>query len=101
MSKHVKVVITGETGDERDIVKLYANIFEFVQEITVQKSKCERKGKQVAMVFRGGLRETEAPEQEIMQLIRLTHHAEELYEGTGLEYVHVEVCINGRWHGRN
>ena len=32
--------------------------------------------------------------------IRLTHHAEDLYENTGFEYVHVEVCINGEWYGK-
>ena len=33
-------------------------------------------------------------------LIRLTHHAEALYKDTGMEYVHVEVCLNGEWYGR-
>ena len=34
-------------------------------------------------------------------IIRLTRHAEGIYEGTGAEYVHVEVCINGEWYGRS
>lgn len=35
------------------------------------------------------------------ELIRLTHHAEGLYDQTGMEYVHVEVCLNGKWYGRD
>lgn len=34
-------------------------------------------------------------------LIRLTHHAEGIYDVTGAEYVHVEVCIDGKWYGKN
>lgn len=36
----------------------------------------------------------------VNDLVRLTHHAEFLYEDTGAEYVHVEVCIDGKWYGR-
>lgn len=32
---------------------------------------------------------------------RLTRHAEGFYENTKLEYVHVEVCIDGKWFGKN
>ena len=39
--------------------------------------------------------ETETSEEE---LVRLTHHAEGMYEGTDAEYVNVEVCINGKWY---
>ena len=35
------------------------------------------------------------------QFVRLTHHAECLYEDTNAEYVHVEVEIDGKWYGRN
>ncbi len=34
------------------------------------------------------------------EFIRLTHHAEGLYDDTGMEHVHVEVCLNGKWYGR-
>lgn len=37
---------------------------------------------------------------ETDDLIRMTHHAEALYEGTDCEYVHVEVCADGEWYGR-
>ena len=33
-------------------------------------------------------------------LIRLTHHAEGLYNNTQMEHVHVEVYLNGKWYGR-
>ena len=33
------------------------------------------------------------------ELIRLTHHAEAIYEDSKFEYVHVEVCVNGHWFG--
>ena len=34
------------------------------------------------------------------ELIRLTHHAEGIYFDTSAEFVHVEVCINGKWYGK-
>ena len=43
----------------------------------------------------------ELSKEDEKELIRLTHHAEGFYEGTDAEYVHVEVCINGTWYGRN
>lgn len=33
-------------------------------------------------------------------LVRLTHHAEGFYDQTGANGVHVEVYVNGKWHGR-
>jgi hypothetical protein len=33
------------------------------------------------------------------ECVRLTHHAEGMYENTGLSFVHVEVCIDEEWHG--
>lgn len=33
------------------------------------------------------------------EIIRLTHHAEGIYGETSAEYVHVEVCIDGKWYG--
>lgn len=32
-------------------------------------------------------------------LLRLTHHAEGFYDLTDAEYVHVEVYVDGAWHG--
>lgn len=34
------------------------------------------------------------------ELLRLTHHAEGLYENTNFENVHVEVCCDGKWYGK-
>lgn len=42
----------------------------------------------------------EIEEDEFDNLIRLTHHAEGFYEFTDAEYVHVEVCMDGKWYGR-
>ena len=44
----------------------------------------------------------ELPEESYTEdLIRLTHHAEGIYDETGAEYVHVEVCVDGKWYGKN
>lgn len=43
----------------------------------------------------------EDDENTIHEMARLTHHAEGIYEDTEFEYVHVEVCIDGEWYGRN
>lgn len=34
------------------------------------------------------------------EIIRLTHHAEAIYEETEAEHVHVEVCVDGTWYGK-
>lgn len=38
--------------------------------------------------------------ENINDIICLTHHAEALYECTDFENVHIEVCVDGVWHGR-
>ena len=42
----------------------------------------------------------ELSEEDVDHLLRLTHHAEALYEDSNIEYTHVEVCIDGVWYGR-
>ena len=39
-------------------------------------------------------------EEKVIELKRLTHHAEGLYEDTELEYSHVEVFVDGIWFGK-
>ena len=53
------------------------------------------------LLWSGDFDENDLDEDDIDTLIRLTHHAEGFYEDTDAEYVHVEVCINGTWYGRN
>lgn len=37
---------------------------------------------------------------DVNELQRLTHHAEGFYEGTEVEYTHIEVFIDGKWYGK-
>lgn len=48
----------------------------------------------VAIAFYG-----EIDEDHVNDIIRLTHHAEAIYEDTSFEYVHVEVCIGDERYG--
>ena len=42
----------------------------------------------------------ELSEDDMFELIRMTHHAEGFYDDTDAEYVHVEVFVNGKWYGK-
>lgn len=41
----------------------------------------------------------ELSEEDVEELLRLTHHAEGFYGETDAECVHVEVCVDGKWYG--
>ena len=74
----------------------YPELSSVMEEIDFVK----KKGKQFKIVWEGDFNEEELEDVDLDEVIRLIHHAEGLYEDTKVEYVHVEVCIDGTWYGR-
>lgn len=58
------------------------------------------KANEFMLLWAGEFEDDYLDDRDMDELIRLTHHAEGFYEDTDAEYVHVEVCVNGRWYGR-
>lgn len=81
-----------------------SNFYEYYPEFSgnMEEENCtyDEKTQLFTLCWSGNFDEGELSEGDLDTLIRLTHHAEGLYENTDAEYVHVEVCINGKWHGR-
>jgi hypothetical protein len=74
---------------------------EFSSNMEEEDYKFDEKTGKFSLLWSGDFEEGELDEDSMNTLIRLTHHAEGFYEGTDAEHVHVEVCVNGEWHGRN
>lgn len=75
-----------------------ANIDQYPEFISTRTPKICFDGNIGRVVFNGLVDNSQESKDAI---IRLTHHAEGLYENTNAECVHVEVCIGGKWYGRD
>lgn len=77
----------------------YQNYPEFAYNME-ESHTYDGKTKDFQLLWTGNFTENELSESDMEGFCRLTHHAEGLYEDTNVEYVHVEVCVNGTWFGR-
>ena len=92
--KKIKIVMTCQLPDS-EVEIVFRNMAEGYPEYSVSgKYEKEQDGMQ-RFEWDGVLLEWGSEDE----FIRLTHHAEGLYENTSAEYVHVEVCLDGKWYG--
>lgn len=91
------------TVDTVDAVcnNFYEQYSHFSCNMEEEEYEYNKKTKEFKLLWTGDFEDDELDEHDIDTLIRLTHHAEGFYEQTDAEYVHVEVCINDKWYGRN
>lgn len=93
---HTVEIIFEANGSNEDLRTMYSNLDEYYTEFTNDNSKEEyvkKDGRHHCHFYGTWV-------GNIDECRRFTHHAEGLYENTGLEHVHVEVCIDGEWFGR-
>lgn len=74
----------------------YPHLAANMKEIGFEKQK----GKYFKIIWEGEFEDGDLEESDVDEVIRLTHHAEGFYDDTNVEYVHVEVCIDGTWYGK-
>lgn len=93
---HLAEIIFEANGSKDDLSQMYCNLDDEYKEFMADKLKEEYfvEGNRHFCHFYGlWVGDTD-------ELIRLTHHAEGLYENTKFEYIHVEVRVDGKWYGR-
>lgn len=78
----------------------YTNYSHFSCEMEEEDYEFDNETNEFMLLWSGEFEDNELDEDDIDTLIRLTHHAEGFYDDTDAEYVHVEVCIDGKWYGR-
>ena len=101
MEIKIKFEAIGSIDTVDDICRNFCeNYPEFSCNMEEEDYKYNKKTKEFMLLWSGEFEDDELSEYDMHTLIRLTHHAEGLYECTDSEYVHVEVCVNGKWHGR-
>lgn len=102
---NIKIVFEAKARSIDDITDLRNNFNENYPEFARNMNECENeytyKDGMVHIAWEGNFDKTFCNKDNINELIRLTHHAEGLYEDTDLEYVHVEVFVDGVWYGRS
>lgn len=83
-------------GREDDLSQMYCNLDNEYPEFLNDdiKEKYSKKGNIHSCHFYGLWKGQKD------ELVRLTHHAEGLYEDTDFEFVHVEVRCDGTWYGK-
>lgn len=97
----VKILFTAEgSREDADMVcnNFSENYPEFAEEMEEEEFSCNEETGEIKILWSGEFEDLS--EEDRNELIRLTHHAEGLYEDTDAEYVHVEVCIDETWYGR-
>ena len=97
----IKFEAVGSTNTVDDIYNNFCEGYpEFSSNMEEEDYKYNKKTKEFMILWSGEFEDDELSENDMDTLIRLTHHAEGLYECTDAEYVHVEVYVNGKWYGR-
>lgn len=76
------------------------NYPEFSSNMTEEDYEYNKQENTIMMLWSGEFKEGELDDNDMDGFYKLTHHAEGLYEDTDAEYVHVEVCEDGKWYGR-
>lgn len=94
---NIKILFNATTDNQQDVQNFLASLKNNYPELEdVESEELEyHKGDFHTLVSC-----TMPTTESIDDIIRLTHHAEALYEDTHFEYVHVEVCVDGTWYGR-
>ena len=95
VSHNIEIIFIGQ-GNTNDAIEMQENLVSEYPEFTISETqkKCDRNHVYTCHFIGTWVGDTDS-------VIRLTHHAEPLYNDTKFEYVHVEVCVDGIWHGRN
>ena len=97
----IKFEAVGSIDTVDDICNNFCECYpEFSCNMEEEDYRYNKKTKEFMVLWSGEFEDEELSGDDMNTLIRLTHHAEGFYEGTSAEYVHVEVCINGKWYGR-
>ena len=95
----IKFEAVGTVNTVDDICNnFYENYPEFAANMEEEEYEYNKKTKEFMLLWVG---EFDPDEDDMNTLIRLTHHAEGFYEDTDAEYVHVEVCVDGKWYGQS
>ena len=97
----IKFEAVGTTDTVNDVCNNFCEGYpEFSCNMEEEDYKYNKKTKEFMILWSGEFEDDELSEDNMNELIRLTHHAEGFYECTNAEYVHVEVCVDGKWYGR-
>lgn len=101
--KNIKILFEA-VGTRETVDDIYNNFCENYPEFSVNMTEEEydfnEETGQFKVLWEGDFEDNELDDDDMYELVRLTHHAEGFYEDTDAEYVHVEVCIDGKWYGR-
>lgn len=93
--KNVQIIMWCKLNKE-DIGQIFDNFCAGYPEVDTDESFYENlEGDEVKFTWEGTVED-----EDVDGIIRMTHHAEGLYFDTSAEYVHVEVCVDGKWYGR-
>lgn len=97
----IKFEAVGSINTVDDICNnFYENYPEFSSNMEEEDYNYNKKTKEFMILWSGEFEDCKLNNDNMNKLIRLTHHAEGFYEYTDAEYVHVEVCVDGKWYGR-
>ena len=95
----VKLYLSGE-GSREDIETLFSNLYDYeFDEIDDELEYEEKEISEDYYKFRSLREGIWGGEPD--KFLNLTHHAEGLYENTGICNFHCEVYAEGKWHGGN
>lgn len=92
---NIKFLFHGYTTSNDDISQLYSNLYTEYNEYKMKEEKYSWEDGELLILWVGTVEKEKFDEEEF---IRLTHHAEGLYSNTGIQHVHVEVCIEDKWY---
>lgn len=97
----IKFEAVGSIDTVDDICNNFCESYpEFSSNMEEEDYKYNKKTKEFMLLWSGEFEDDELDDDDMNTLIRLTHHAEGFYECADAEYVHVEVCVDGKWYGR-
>lgn len=97
--KHKIVIEFSAYGTKRDICDVKENLVSNYTEFSGGPAKeAIRRYDSHSEIF---IRFVGTWDGDVEDAVKLTHHAEALYENTSCEYVHVEVQLDDQWYGRN
>ena len=103
---NIKMYVSGE-GSNDDIDDMANNFYEYytlsnyMEETDYKEKRIKNRRKSFNVIYEGEIQPSDINDFDntINNFIKMTHHAEGLYENTNLEYIHVEICIDDKWYG--
>ena len=97
----IKFEAVGTPDTVDDVCNNFCEYYpEFSSNMEEEDYEYNEETKEFMLLWSGEFEDDRLDEHDMDVLIRFTHHAEGFYEGTDAEYVHVEVCVDGKWYGR-